>query len=127
MFEEQSISVSLNVFSCLCQLWDLIQGKMITEFKSHSAAVNIVQFHPNEYLLASGSSDRYDAASPRCSLCSVSSCSSCFCVLRCNMFDVTCLLLQCEFVSVVCRTVKLWDLEKFTMVGSMEGNTTPVR
>lgn len=27
----------------------------------------------------------------------------------------------------VCRTVKLWDLEKFTMIGSMEGNTTPVR
>lgn len=44
--------------SCLCQLWDLTQGKTITEFRSHTAAVNIVQFHPNEYLLASGSSDR---------------------------------------------------------------------
>lgn len=44
--------------SCLHQLWDLMQGKTITEFMSHTAAVNIVQFNPNEYLLASGSSDR---------------------------------------------------------------------
>lgn len=27
----------------------------------------------------------------------------------------------------VCRSVKLWDLEKFKMIGSLEGNTTPVR
>lgn len=40
------------------QLWDLYQGKTITEFTSHTAAVSVVQFHPNEYLLASGSSDR---------------------------------------------------------------------
>jgi len=32
---------------------------MITEFTSHTSAVNVVQFHPNEYLLASGSADRY--------------------------------------------------------------------
>lgn len=42
-----------------CQLWDLYQGKTITEFTSHTAAVSVVQFHPNEYLLASGSADRY--------------------------------------------------------------------
>ncbi|MEQ2193783.1 hypothetical protein XENOCAPTIV_013565, partial [Xenoophorus captivus] len=59
-----------------------VKGKTITEFKSHSAAVNVVQFHPNEYLLASGSSD---------------------------------------------RCIKLWDLEKFTMVGSLEGDTSAVR
>ena len=35
-----------------------MQGKTITEFTSHTAAVNAVQFNPNEYLLASGSSDR---------------------------------------------------------------------
>lgn len=51
-----------GLVSCLFQLWDLTQGKTITEFRSHTAAVNIVQFHPNEYLLASGSSDRYDTA-----------------------------------------------------------------
>ena len=40
------------------QLWDVTAGKTITEFTAHTAAVNIIQFHPNEYLLASGSSDR---------------------------------------------------------------------
>ncbi|CAM4528047.1 unnamed protein product [Leuciscus chuanchicus] len=55
---------------------------MITEFTSHTSAVNVVQFHPNEYLLASGSAD---------------------------------------------RTVKLWDLEKFNMIGSSEGETGVVR
>lgn len=30
-------------------------------------------------------------------------------------------------VGFVCRTIKLWDLEKFTMIGSLEGDTTPVR
>lgn len=46
------------MISLVSQLWDLTQGKTITEFKSHTGPVNIVQFHPNEYLLASGSSDR---------------------------------------------------------------------
>uniref|UniRef100_A0A672F8L7 Katanin p80 WD40 repeat-containing subunit B1 n=1 Tax=Salarias fasciatus TaxID=181472 RepID=A0A672F8L7_SALFA len=50
--------VCVCVCVCVCQLWDLSQGKKITEFTSHSAAVSIVQFHPNEYLLASGSADR---------------------------------------------------------------------
>ncbi|MGH0127121.1 UNVERIFIED_CONTAM: hypothetical protein FKN15_052671 [Acipenser sinensis] len=64
------------------KLWNLTAGKMITEFTAHTAAVNVVAFHPNEYLLASGSSD---------------------------------------------RTIKLWDLEKFQMIGSSEGETSPVR
>ena len=59
----RSFSACLIVCVCVCvcvfQLWDLTAGKMITEFTSHTAAVNIVQFHPNEYLLASGSADRY--------------------------------------------------------------------
>ena len=54
-------SVYVRVCVCVCsQLWDLTQGKIITEFRAHAAAVNMVQFHPNEHLLASGSSDRYD-------------------------------------------------------------------
>lgn len=57
-FEEMFPVQDFEVVSCLRQLWDLMQGKTITEFTSHTAAVNIVQFNPNEYLLASGSSDR---------------------------------------------------------------------
>uniref|UniRef100_A0AAV2M3U3 Katanin p80 WD40 repeat-containing subunit B1 homolog n=1 Tax=Knipowitschia caucasica TaxID=637954 RepID=A0AAV2M3U3_KNICA len=57
-------------------------GKVITEFKSHTGAVNTVQFHPSENLLASGSAD---------------------------------------------RTVKLWNLVNFTMVGSLKGDTSAVR
>ena len=40
------------------QLWDLTAGKMLQDFKQHSGPVNTVEFHPNEFLLASGSSDR---------------------------------------------------------------------
>lgn len=40
------------------QLWDLTAGKMMSEFPGHAGPVNVVEFHPNEYLLASGSSDR---------------------------------------------------------------------
>lgn len=29
------------------------------EFTGHTGPVNVVEFHPNEYLLASGSADRY--------------------------------------------------------------------
>lgn len=41
------------------QLWDLTAGKLMFEFTGHTGPVNVVEFHPNEYLLASGSSDRY--------------------------------------------------------------------
>uniref|UniRef100_A0A452G8A0 Katanin p80 WD40 repeat-containing subunit B1 n=1 Tax=Capra hircus TaxID=9925 RepID=A0A452G8A0_CAPHI len=40
------------------RLWDLTAGKMMSEFPGHTGPVNVVEFHPNEYLLASGSSDR---------------------------------------------------------------------
>uniref|UniRef100_A0A2K6D200 Katanin p80 WD40 repeat-containing subunit B1 n=1 Tax=Macaca nemestrina TaxID=9545 RepID=A0A2K6D200_MACNE len=39
------------------KLWDLTAGKMMSEFPGHTGPVNVVEFHPNEYLLASGSSD----------------------------------------------------------------------
>lgn len=48
---------SLSVLSFF-QLWDLVAGKLVFEFTEHIGPVN-VEFHPNEYLLASGSSDRY--------------------------------------------------------------------
>ncbi|XP_042695448.1 katanin p80 WD40 repeat-containing subunit B1 isoform X2 [Centrocercus urophasianus] len=40
------------------KLWDLTAGKVMFEFTGHSGPVNVVEFHPSEYLLASGSSDR---------------------------------------------------------------------
>uniref|UniRef100_A0A8D1DZL1 Katanin p80 WD40 repeat-containing subunit B1 n=1 Tax=Sus scrofa TaxID=9823 RepID=A0A8D1DZL1_PIG len=46
------------VHAALPQLWDLTAGKMMSEFPGHTGPVNVVEFHPNEYLLASGSSDR---------------------------------------------------------------------
>ncbi|KAH0619438.1 hypothetical protein JD844_000052 [Phrynosoma platyrhinos] len=39
------------------KLWDLAAGKIMFEFTGHAGPVNVVEFHPNEYLLASGSSD----------------------------------------------------------------------
>uniref|UniRef100_A0A8C0QQZ8 Katanin p80 WD40 repeat-containing subunit B1 n=1 Tax=Chelonoidis abingdonii TaxID=106734 RepID=A0A8C0QQZ8_CHEAB len=41
-----------------CHLWDLAAGKIMFEFTGHTGPVNVVEFHPNEYLLASGSADR---------------------------------------------------------------------
>ncbi|KAL7978763.1 hypothetical protein Chor_013252 [Crotalus horridus] len=40
------------------KLWDLAAGKIMFEFTGHTGPVNVIEFHPNEYLLASGSSDR---------------------------------------------------------------------
>ena len=39
-------------------MWDLTAGKLLNDFKLHTGPVNTVEFHPNEFLLASGSSDR---------------------------------------------------------------------
>lgn len=47
-----------DLYPVLPQLWDLTAGKMMSEFPGHTGPVNVVEFHPNEYLLASGSSDR---------------------------------------------------------------------
>lgn len=52
------------------------------DLKQHSAPVACVEFHPNELLLASGSSD---------------------------------------------RTVVFWDLEKFQMASSTDGNSSGIR
>lgn len=40
------------------QIWDLTAGKLLTELKLHRGPVNIVEFHPSDLLLASGSSDK---------------------------------------------------------------------
>jgi len=48
-----------NTFLLFIQLWDLSAGKMLTEFKNHTGPITAVEFHPNEFLLATGSADRY--------------------------------------------------------------------
>ena len=40
------------------QLWDLCAGRMLADFKDHKGPVTSIEFHPREYLLASGSTDR---------------------------------------------------------------------
>lgn len=42
---------------CNLQVWDIRVGKVLTEF-SHHGPVTDVEFHPHEFLLASGSMDR---------------------------------------------------------------------
>lgn len=43
---------------CLFQLWDITAGKSLIELSGHSGLLTAVQFHPNEYLLASSSEDK---------------------------------------------------------------------
>jgi len=43
---------------CDWQLWDLSAGKQLSEFRGHTASVTVVEFHPDEFFLASGSMDR---------------------------------------------------------------------
>ncbi|XP_010421149.1 PREDICTED: katanin p80 WD40 repeat-containing subunit B1 homolog isoform X4 [Camelina sativa] len=44
--------------ACLYQVWDLTAGKLLTEFKSHEGQIQSLDFHPHEFLLATGSADR---------------------------------------------------------------------
>jgi len=37
----------------------LTSGKLLHDFKQHTAAVNCVEFHPKEFLLATASNDRF--------------------------------------------------------------------
>ena len=43
----------------MSQLWDLTSGKLLHDFKSHTAASTCVEFHPKEFLLATASNDRF--------------------------------------------------------------------
>ena len=47
-------AISLSPF----QVWDLGQGKLIKDFREHDAAVSALDFHPQEFLMCSGSQDR---------------------------------------------------------------------
>ncbi|KAF3485869.1 hypothetical protein F2Q69_00056502 [Brassica cretica] len=39
-------------------VWDLTAGKLLTEFKCHEGQIQSLDFHPHEFLLATGSADR---------------------------------------------------------------------
>ena len=41
------------------QLWDLTSGKLLHDFKQHTAAATCVEFHPKEFLLSTASNDRF--------------------------------------------------------------------
>lgn len=43
---------------CKIKLWDIAAGKALAELPGHSGPLTAVQFHPNEYLLASSSLDK---------------------------------------------------------------------
>ena len=40
------------------QIWDLSAGKLLRELELHEGPITTLDFHPNEFLLASGSQDR---------------------------------------------------------------------
>ena len=46
-------------FKYVLQLWDLTSGKLLHDFKQHTAASTCVEFHPKEFLLATASNDRF--------------------------------------------------------------------
>lgn len=39
---------------CLLKVWDLTAGKLLHEFKSHEGQIQSLDFHPHEFLLATG-------------------------------------------------------------------------
>lgn len=47
----------MNVFLTF-QIWDIRVGRVLSEFSDHTGPVTDVEFHPHEFLLASGSLDR---------------------------------------------------------------------
>jgi len=42
----------------MLQIWDITANKLVAELPGHSGPVLSVNFHPNEYLLATGSQDK---------------------------------------------------------------------
>lgn len=57
MHEVWSIFSLLYYFddnSILWQLWDLTAGKLLHDFKCHDGQIQCIDFHPHEFLLATG-------------------------------------------------------------------------
>ena len=55
---DSGILLHISIFN-VSQLWDLTSGKLLHDFKSHTAASTCVEFHPKEFLLATASNDRF--------------------------------------------------------------------
>lgn len=55
---ESSIKIDPKTSFLYFQLWDLRAGRQLREFSDHKGPATCVEFHPHEFLLASGSSDR---------------------------------------------------------------------
>lgn len=49
--------VIVILFLVLLKLWDIRAGRLLKEFTDHEGPATAVEFHPNEFLLASSSSD----------------------------------------------------------------------
>jgi len=49
--------VIVILFPVLFKLWDIRAGRLLKEFTDHEGPATAVEFHPNEFLLASSSSD----------------------------------------------------------------------
>ena len=79
------------------QLWDLTSGKLLHDFKQHTAAVNCVEFHPKEFLLATAGNDRFGTV--LIVLLSVEVCESA--VMCHHLTVIQRLLVSCDLVRVV--------------------------
>uniref|UniRef100_A0A673W0M2 Katanin p80 WD40 repeat-containing subunit B1 n=1 Tax=Salmo trutta TaxID=8032 RepID=A0A673W0M2_SALTR len=87
------------------RVWDLEAAKILRTLMGHKANICSLDFHPFGEYLASGSMDT-----------------------NIKLWDVR--RKGCVFrykVRLVPVTIKLWDLEKFKMIGSSEGEMGPVR
>ena len=92
--------MQVNSYVAFFQIWDLTAAKCLTDFSCHSGAINHVQFHPKELLLAIASSDRY-------------------------LFLIE---IKNEITySSTNRTISYWDLEDFSFVSVSSPEANPVR
>ena len=87
------VSISSSSYTAHCrsgansvfQLWDLTAGKLLNDYSLHTGPVTCTTFHPNEFLLASGSADRWGNFQAK--------------------------LIYLSLMISVFSTVKFWDLE----------------
>lgn len=141
----------IALFHLYIQLWDLTSGKLLHEFKQHTAAVNCVEFHPKEFLLATASNDRFvtfisflnlSLQATRWIKCSfvhnhvqLGFLTGNWALLFPRFFHWPGILTKLykngpnfttNFFSFF-RTVKFWDLETFQLVSTTDAETNGIR